>query len=202
MNNKTYKIKVNVAAFITICVFTYLIVKSDTWQTAVLRLVTLALMSAVSLHLLVTIESYDAYKEVVYDEKSLDKLSLSEHEVYKYIVSELTIEKSFIHILLELWAELVYALISKSCIMGKNLYDTTHLSMYYIDEYFLIKSLKRIIPVAENVYKCTYDDYVLIEIIRNNVDIVMLDSVKWDKIFNKYKSDIHLSINVTLNTDN
>lgn len=202
MNNKTYKIKVNVAALITICVFTYLIIKSDTWQTAVLRLVALALMSAVSLHLFVTIESYDAYKEVAYDEKLLNKLSLSEHEVYKYIVSELTIEKSFIHILLELWAELVYALISKSCIMGKNLYDTAHLSMYYIDEYFLIKSLKRIIPVAENVYKCTYDDYVLIEIIRNNVDIIVLDSVKWDKIFNKYKPDIQLNIDVTLNTDN
>ena len=202
MNNKTYKIKVNVAALITICVFTYLIIKSDTWQTAVLRLVALALMSAVSLHLFVTIESYDAYKEVVYDEKLLNKLSLSEHEVYKYIVSELTIEKSFIHILLELWAELIYALIRGSGIMGKNLYDTTHLSMYYIDEHFLRKSLKRIIPVAQNVYKCTYDDYVLIETIKNNVDIVMLDSVKWDKVFNKYKSDIHLSINVTLNTDN
>lgn len=74
--------------------------------------------------------------------------------------------------------------------------------MYYIDEYFLIKSLKRIIPVAENVYKCTYDDYVLIEIIRNNVDIIVLDSVKWDKIFNKYKPDIQLNIDVTLNTDN
>ena len=77
MNNKTYKIKVNVAAFITICVFTYLIIKSDNWQTAVLRLVALALMSAVSLHLFVTIESYDAYKEVVYDEELLNKLSLN-----------------------------------------------------------------------------------------------------------------------------
>lgn len=202
MNNKIYKIKVNVAVFITICVFTYLIITSDNWQTAVVRLVALALMSAVSLHLLMTIESYDAYKEVVYNEELLNKLSLSEHEVYKYIVSELTIEKSFIHILIELWAELVYVLINKSCIMGKNLYDTTYLSMYYIDEQFLIKSLKRIIPVAQNVYKCTYDDYVLIETIKNNVDIIMLDSVKWDKIFNKYKPDIQLNIDVTLNTDN
>lgn len=199
---KNYKIKVNVATIITICIFAYLIIKSDYWEIGMLLVAVLAIMSAVSLHFLMTMESYDAYREIVYDEEILNKLNLSEQEFIKYIVSELTVKKSFVYILMELLAEPVYALIHKSSVIGTNLYSTTYLSMYYIDEHFLIKSLKRIIPIAEKVYSCTYDDYMLVKTIKNNVDVVMLDSVKWNKIFNKYKLDIHINDEVILDVEN